>query len=178
MQKWLADLAAGEPSEDEMRLRRADGEYRWFLVRTAPLRDNRGNVVKWFGVSFDIEDRKRAEEALRSSESEQRHIAAQLERERARLVEAQEMAKIGSWEGELPSLSVIWSEQTHRIFETDPSRFHATRPKFREFIHAEDRARVDAAFEASLDKRSPDRKSTRLNSSHRCISYAVFCLKK
>jgi len=155
IEKWLADMAAGNPSEDEMRLRGADGEYRWFLVRTAPLRDEQGNVVKWFGVSIDIEDRKQAEEALRSTESEQRHIAAQLEKERARLVEAQEMAKIGSWETELVSLSVIWSEQTHRIFETDPTRFHPTRPKFREFIHPEDRAKVDGAFAASLDSRSP-----------------------
>src|SRR5260370_37760511 len=142
MEKWLADLAAGEASEDEMRMRRADGEYRWFLIRTVPLRDQQGNILKWYGVAIDIEDRKRAEEALRSSEREQRHIAAQLERERARLVEAQEMAKIGSWEAELQSLNVIWSEQTHRIFETDPSRFHPTRPKFREFIHTEDRAKV------------------------------------
>jgi len=155
MKKWLADMAAGESSEDEMRMRRADGEYRWFLVRTAPLRDEHGNPVKWYGVSVDIEDRKRAEEALRSTGIEQRHIAAQLERERARLVEAQEMAKIGSWETELPSQSVIWSEQTHRIFETDPSRFNPTRPQFREFIHSEDRAKVDAAFVASLDNRSP-----------------------
>jgi PAS domain S-box-containing protein len=44
-----------------MRLRRTDGEYRWFLVRTAPLRDEQGNLVKWYGVSIDIEDRKRAE---------------------------------------------------------------------------------------------------------------------
>jgi PAS domain S-box-containing protein len=61
LEKWLADLAAGEASEDEIRLRRADGEYRWFLVRTAPLRDEQGNVVKWYGVSIDIEDHKRAE---------------------------------------------------------------------------------------------------------------------
>jgi PAS domain S-box-containing protein len=155
MEKWLADLAAGEASEDEMRMRRADGEYRWFLIRTVPLRDQQGNILKWYGVAIDIEDRKRAEEALRSSEREQRHIAAQLERERARLVEAQEMAKIGSWETELQSLNVIWSEQTHRIFETDPSRFHPTRPKFREFVHPGDRAKVDAAFVTSLDKRSP-----------------------
>jgi PAS domain S-box-containing protein len=155
MKKWLADLGAGEASEDEMRMRRADGEYRWFLIRTVPLRNGYGKVVKWYGVAIDIEDRKRVEEALRATESEQRHIAAQLERERARLVEAQEMAKIGSWEADLPSLSVTWSEQTHRIFETDPSRFHPTRPQFREFIHPEDRAKVDAAFVASLDKRSP-----------------------
>ena len=66
MKKWLADMAAGEPSDDEMRLRRADGEYRWFLVRTAPLRDEQGNVVKWYGVSIDIEDRKRAENQART----------------------------------------------------------------------------------------------------------------
>src|SRR5207302_3578698 len=66
MEKWLADLAAGEPSEDEMRLRRADGEYRWFMVRTAPLRDEQGNIVKWYGLSIDIEDRKRAESRSRS----------------------------------------------------------------------------------------------------------------
>jgi PAS domain S-box-containing protein len=66
MKKWLADMAAGEPSEDEMRLRRADGEYRWFLVRTAPLRDEQGNLVKWYGVSIDIEDHKRAERQSRT----------------------------------------------------------------------------------------------------------------
>ena len=155
LEKWRTDFAAGEASEDEIRLRRADGEYRWFLIRTVPLRDEPGNLLKWYGVSIDIEDRKRAEEALRSSEREQRRIAEQLEKERVRLVEAQEVGKIGSWEAELPSLKVIWSEQTHRIFETDASRFRLTRAKFREFVHPEDGAKVDAAFAASLDKRSP-----------------------
>jgi PAS domain S-box-containing protein len=65
-EKWLASMAAGEVFEDEMRLRRADGEYRWFLVRTAPLRDEQGNVAKWYGTSTDIEDRKRAEMAARA----------------------------------------------------------------------------------------------------------------
>ncbi len=65
MEKWLADFASGEASEDEIRLRRSDGEYRWFLVRTAPLRDEQGNVVKWYGISIDIEDRRRAEDDLR-----------------------------------------------------------------------------------------------------------------
>ena len=65
MENWRADLAAGKASEDEIRLRRADGEYRWFLIRTTPLRDERGIVVKWYGVSIDIEDRKRAERQSR-----------------------------------------------------------------------------------------------------------------
>ena len=74
LEKWLADMAAGEPYEDEMRLRRADGEYRWFLIRTVPLRDEQGNIVKWYGTSTDIEDRKRAEDALRESEDRLRHV--------------------------------------------------------------------------------------------------------
>ena len=61
MKKWLEDMAVGDSFEDELRLQRADGEYRWFLVRTDPLRDQQGNVVKWYGLSIDIEERKRAE---------------------------------------------------------------------------------------------------------------------
>jgi len=52
-----------------MRLRRADGQYRWFLVRTVPLFDERGNILRWYGTSADIEDRKRAEEALRETQA-------------------------------------------------------------------------------------------------------------
>jgi formate hydrogenlyase transcriptional activator len=106
-------------------------------------------------VLQDITERKRAEEALRSSEQRQRKIATQLEAERARLIEAQAVAKVGSWEVELPSLEITWSEQTHRIFETDPSHFHPRRPDFVEFILPEDRAKVDAAFQSSLDKGAP-----------------------
>ncbi len=103
----------------------------------------------------DITERRLAEEALRTSERRLHKIAQQLEAERARLIEAQAVAKVGSWEADLPGLEVTWSEQTHRIFETDPSRFHPARPDFVEFIHPEDRAKVDAAFQASLEKRAP-----------------------
>jgi PAS domain S-box-containing protein len=65
LEKWRTLAAAGESYEDEMRLRRADGEYRWVLVLTVPLRDERGNIVKWYGSAIDIEDRKRAEDDLR-----------------------------------------------------------------------------------------------------------------
>ena len=66
LQKWLKVKATTEAYEDEMRLRRADGEYRWFLVRIAPLLDEQGNLLKWYGVSIDIEDRKQAEMAARA----------------------------------------------------------------------------------------------------------------
>jgi PAS domain S-box-containing protein len=74
IEKWLTDMTAGEVSEDEMRLRRADGEYRWFLVRTAPLRDEQGSVIKWYGTNFDITERKQAEALLYAKEQEFRAI--------------------------------------------------------------------------------------------------------
>jgi PAS domain S-box-containing protein len=73
--KWSAIRASGMPGELEARLRRFDGEYRWFLFRAVPLRDEQGNIVKWYGSSTDIEDRKRAEEALRESEQRFRDYA-------------------------------------------------------------------------------------------------------
>ena len=73
-EEWRAAFAAGEPFEREARLRRADGAYRWFLLRAVPLRDERGNVVKWYGTSTDIEDRKRAEEALQEAQDKLAHV--------------------------------------------------------------------------------------------------------
>jgi formate hydrogenlyase transcriptional activator len=132
--------------------RRKDGSTFPAEVSMRQVQLDRDYVVT---ISRNITERKQAEEALRNSERRQHKIAKQLEAQRARLIEAQAVAKVGSWETELPSLEIAWSEQTHRIFETDPSHFHPTRPEFVEFIHPEDRAKVDAAFEASLDKGAP-----------------------
>jgi PAS domain S-box-containing protein len=69
-EEWRAAFAAGEPFEREAQLRRADGAYRWFLLRAVPLRDELGKVVKWYGISTDIGDRKRAEDDLRQAEED------------------------------------------------------------------------------------------------------------
>jgi len=79
----LASLASGEPLMNEVRLCRADGQYRWHLIHGVPLRDASGKIVKWYGAATDIEDRKRVEEALRQSE--------------AYLGEAQRLSHTGSW---------------------------------------------------------------------------------
>jgi len=73
--KWSAIRESGVRGELEARLRRYDGEYRWFLFRAEPLRDELGNIVKWYGSSTDIEDSKRTEEALRESEQRFRDYA-------------------------------------------------------------------------------------------------------
>jgi len=74
MDEWRAALAEGKPLETEARLRRADGEYRWLLIHAVPLRDETGTIIKWYGTSTDIEDRKRAEETLRKSQAELAHV--------------------------------------------------------------------------------------------------------
>jgi PAS domain S-box-containing protein len=67
---WRAGLASGEPVEQEMRCRRADGVYRWFLNRNLPLRDDEGKIVKWYGILFDIDVLKNTESALQMREHE------------------------------------------------------------------------------------------------------------
>lgn len=136
-EKWRANMVAGEPYEDEMRLRRADGKYCWFLVRVAPLRDERGNIIKWFGSSIDIEDRKRAEDALRQSEFD--------------LAEAQRVARIGSWTLDVATNAVRWSEELYRIFDVGKTAFGSTYEDFLSQVCPEDCTRV---FEANAEARS------------------------
>jgi PAS domain S-box-containing protein len=80
LERWPSDLAGGERGEMEARLRRFDGQYRWFLFRTSPIADASGQVIRWCGINTDIEDRrratetdiddrKRAEDAIRESEA-------------------------------------------------------------------------------------------------------------
>lgn len=141
--------------EMEKRFLRPDGSVGWAEVEAVAMWPEGDTPVWHMAIVQDVTERRLAEKALRDSERHQQNIAKQLEAERTRLIEAQTVAKVGSWEIALPSLQITWSEQTHRIFETDPSHFRPTRPDFAEFIHPEDRAKVDAAFQASLDKDAP-----------------------
>ena len=75
LQKWSAIRESGMRGGLEARLRRFDGEYRWFLLEAEPMRDEAGNIVKWYGSATDIEDRKRTEAALRQSEERFRDYA-------------------------------------------------------------------------------------------------------
>jgi len=75
---WQTALVTGEPFEREARLRRADGQYRWVLSRTVPLRNEVGTITKWYGTGIDIEDRKRAEEHLKATSEQLRALSARL----------------------------------------------------------------------------------------------------
>jgi PAS domain S-box-containing protein len=76
LDEWGKHMAKGEGYEAEMRLRRDDGAYRWFLVRTVPLLDEKGKVLKWYGTSTDIEERRQAAAAV---QEKQRLLESMLE---------------------------------------------------------------------------------------------------
>jgi hypothetical protein len=103
---WDAIMASRMTGAAEARMRRFDGQYRWFLFRTSPLRDHDGNVVKWYGINIDIDDRKRAEEELRRSE--------------AFLAEGQALGRMGNFSWDADSGEITWSEQLYHIFEFEP----------------------------------------------------------
>jgi len=68
--KWRLSIASGEPFLHEARVRRADGEHRWMLHHKVALHDEHGKIIKWYGSSIDIEERKRAEFKIRAQETE------------------------------------------------------------------------------------------------------------
>src|SRR3984957_9085596 len=103
---WQAALASVTNVDVEARMRRFDGQYRWFLFRASPLRDESGKIIKWYGTNVDIEDRKRADEELRRSE--------------AFLVEGQRLSRTGTFAWWPDTKKSVWSEELYRIHEIEP----------------------------------------------------------
>ncbi len=130
---WRRSMASGTPGEAEARVRRRDGEYRWFLQRANPLRDDEGNIVKWYGVNTDIEDRKRAETELRRAYDG--------------FAEAQRLSKTGSFITDLQE-EHTWSEETHRILGLERGS-RITMQTVRGVIHPDDLP----SFESTLSAR-------------------------
>jgi PAS domain S-box-containing protein len=103
---WQAALVSGTNVDVEARMRRFDGQYRWFLFRASPLRDESGKIVKWYGTNVDIEDRKRADEELRRSE--------------AFLADGQRLSRTGTFAWRPDAMKSVWSEELYRIHEIEP----------------------------------------------------------
>lgn len=146
----LADLPAARHHQNEIVTR--SGERRLIRWNNTMLRSPLGEVTGTASIGEDITEHMQSINALRTSELHQRHLVEQLEVERSRLVIAQRVAKIGSWETDLATMSVIWSEQTHRIHETDPATYHPTHQAFLAIVHPDDRTKVNDAFVESLDQ--------------------------
>jgi PAS domain S-box-containing protein len=123
------------------RLRRSDGEYRWHHTRVEPLRDREGQIVQWYGLSVDIDERKKAEERLRRSESY--------------LAEAQRLSHTGTWFLDARTMRYLyWSDEAYRIWGFDPLQGHPSRENMWQRIHPDDRDRVwEEVQEALRQKR-------------------------
>jgi PAS domain S-box-containing protein len=121
---WRASLESGEDFEYETRVRRANGDYRWMFHRKVPLRDERGNIIKWYGSSMDIEERKRAEKAWQQNDFY--------------LAEGQRLGHMGSWAFD-PDGFDYWSPELFRMHGLDPVGKPPTAEEYLRFIHPHDR---------------------------------------
>jgi PAS domain S-box-containing protein len=125
VRKWTESVATGKPLENEARFRRSDGQYRWHLDRGVPLRDEHGKIVRWYGVVTEIEDRKRAEEALQRS---QFYIS-----------EGQRVAHMGSWAYNPSGFFEYWSQELFKIYGLDPQNGAPTLEQYLATLHPQDR---------------------------------------
>ena len=120
-------IHTGASYQAVVRLRRADGEFRWHHARCEPLRDRQGRIIQWYGLSVDIDEAKKAENSLRRSE--------------AYLAEAQWLSHTGS-SAYTDREVLYWSDETYRIFGLDPRNGVPSREAAIQTIHPDDRERV------------------------------------
>ena len=134
--KWRASLATGQPLETEIRVRRADSEYRCFLVRVVPAHDEQGKILNWYGAGTEIEDRKRAEDALRASE--------------ASLREAQRLTRTCSWRHDVLSDKVTVSPEGFLMYGIEPEDDASSADFYFRRMHPKDRPEFEQAYAAAL----------------------------
>jgi PAS domain S-box-containing protein len=145
--KWRACLATGEIFEYETRVRRSSGDYRWMFHRKVPLRDASGNIVKWYGSSLDIDERKTAEELLQRN-------AGQLQRSEFYLAEGQRLAHMGSWAFD-PDGFYYWSTELFRMHGFDPARKPPSVQEYLDSVHPQDRESMAELINRVLAQSSP-----------------------
>ena len=148
LETYREALNSGKPFEVEGRFRRFDGEFRWFLFRGSPLRDRSGNVTKWYGTNTDLEERKRAEDALRASE--------------ASLLDAQRLTRTCSWRREVLSGKVTISPEGFPMYGIEPEDDASSLDFYFKRIHPEDRLEVEQVYAAALLRKTDCEKDYRI----------------
>jgi signal transduction histidine kinase len=133
---WRSVAASAKPWELELRLRRLDGAYRWFLFRARPLVDAGGRIAHWCGIGSDIDDQRRAEDGLRRSE--------------AFFLQVQQLSLTGGWRFDVAADIVESSPVIQRVYDPQPGEDISKPPFWFDRIHPEDRPRVQAEFDRCL----------------------------
>ena len=136
--EWRASLTSGVPLEVEARVRGADGQYRWFLHRKCPLHDEQANIVRWYGSSVDIDDRKRVESALQRSQFY--------------LIEGQRLCDSGSWSFTKELVCDYWSPHLYEIVGFDPAKGIPTIADYLAIVHPGDRELVERTINRMVAK--------------------------
>ena len=147
-------LPRGLPVELEGRLLGGDGRYRWFLIRINPLREADGRVVRWYGTRTDIDEQKRAEEALRVDIEARKQVEAKLRENEAHLLEMQALTRTGSWRLNTKSGEVTVSPEVLRRYDVRPGEDTSDPEFWFSRIHPDDRLRVRELFEQSLARKT------------------------
>ena len=134
--RYLEHVHAGTPWEDTFPLKDKNGDWHWFLSRAMPIKNEYGNVVRWFGTNTDITDQKKIETELRDA----------LER----LDIATSVARIGIWDMDVGSPNIRWSKEQYEIFGVAPTTSPMTYDVFYKTILPEDRQVVRDEYENAL----------------------------
>jgi PAS domain S-box-containing protein len=132
LEKWRESIATGNPLEAEVRVRRADGEFRWMLHQKIAQRDADGRIIQWHGTSLDIEGRKQAEDSLRKTIEE-------LQTNKHILAEAQRLGQMGSWSYDPAKGFDHWSPELFQIHGLEPTPQAPTSEAYLALVHPEDR---------------------------------------
>lgn len=133
--------AKGDPLPFEVEYKRKDGSIFCGETLGTKIISEDGEVYGFVGIIRDITDRKKSDKKLKLSAS--------------RLNEAQHLAKLGSWELDLESNELVWSDEIFNIFGIDSNEFSASYEAFLEAIHPDDRDEVNQAYTRSLETRKP-----------------------
>mgnify|MGYP006170912059 CR=1 FL=1 len=154
---WMRAMSTGTMVEYEHRLRRFDGVHRWFYVRGLPLRDSANQIVRWYVLLTDIDDRKRAEDALRRSE--------------AFLLEVQTLSRTGGWRFDAAAGIVESSPEIQRAYKVQSGDDVCSPAFWFGRIHPDDRPRVQASFERCMREKTDYRSDYRVVLSDGSIGY-------
>jgi C4-dicarboxylate-specific signal transduction histidine kinase len=158
VEKWRSAVATGEEFEVEARVRTATGEYRAMLVRAAPLRDEKGHVVKWYGVSTDIEDLRRAVKALRESEETLRSAQAALAHASRVATMGQLSASITHEVNQPITAAVTYALAARRWLSAEPPNFREVDDALSLIVKEGSRASEVTGRIRALIKKAPPRK--------------------
>ncbi|MDZ4846639.1 MAG: PAS domain S-box protein [Chitinophagales bacterium] len=125
----------------DFKFKTKDGQDRWTILNFNPMKDAAGKNIGAIAAVVDVTERRKQEELIKENEQ--------------KLKEAQKIASVGSWEFDVITSTVTWSDETYRIFKLDPKNTVITRELFRSYVHPDDRDVLTASVDAALQKGKP-----------------------